>query len=272
MRANSRENFFPGTVATVDFINAVLARDRLLKRRGPFPSELDLPLTQDQLVLQDLVASSGKYFWDGETYYSPKDAIDGYKGSVLHRQHLKEVRQLKQAGYLENDIRQLLAGAVFENIGEEMYLSRLHDGVLLGKDPSFDFFRYLYPDALVIEHEFGIKSLAGVTVPDGIVVRGGGTDAPRISRFIDYSASQDKEKYWVQYAGYDSAYRQLRESSPGLIGDDFVLEYIVPHSIKDNVYPGQRREMTVEYSMLDVDARQFGHMLTDLVAPVFSEG
>jgi hypothetical protein len=277
-------------IASIDFINSVLAEDRYARENhagvrlyldSPSPSlptaaelldqidQKDLDPTQ-QLLIQALEKQASTPFTNGEqqvaSAVTTHEAVSKYKNTPIFRKHVASYQDLRSEGVTYEDRRARLAGAIFADIAESAYRPSITDGVLLSDEATYLFFSELMDEKMPIENPYGSRALLGVTVPDGMVV--GVTDhQPTLLRFVEYSIAMNDSKFSRQYSGYEKAFREIGYKSPDGISGDFGVDFVVPRRAYGREYPALEGDIEARYHYLDqIDSVSFGHEIDAILS------
>lgn len=173
-------------------------------------------------------------------------AIVDYTLTPNFRSVYTEASKYLSIPYTEEELAIMLnrfAGKIFQDISEE-YLSTLDYDVQIGEQKkeivrlgsahTLEIYKRLYPGRSTINAAFGLDSLEGISVPDGMIVN---VTQPQVLAIAEYSLSNNVKYYQDKFHYHDVNRRNNRsvlgESSmlfvttrpeEGILGPDFSFE------------------------------------------------
>lgn len=155
-------------------------------------------------------------------------------------------------------------GAVFADIARCIYSASNRDGVLISEGATFKLFSDLTGEE-PIEHPYGVRALAHITVPDGMVI-GVSNNKPLLLKFVEYSITSRMDKFTRQFEAYQEAFRRIKFESPTSISPSFGVDFVVPKKDARRRYPALKGEIGANYHYLDqIDPKGFGYEITDIL-------
>ena len=108
-------------------------------------------------------------------------------------------------------------GRVFQDIAYNYFVDMQSQfSILLSSERTLEFYKKLHRDKPVIKHSFGLDSIEGVSVPDGMQVVEEHGDI-RIAKIYECTLEKDKSYFEKKYEGF----LQEREYLQQLFGDYF---------------------------------------------------
>lgn len=154
-----------------------------------------------------------------EFLYSPQMA-DLYKQAM---QYSLEFHTNSQYVILNNTF----IGAIFAELSEE-YLAKIinHPSIMYNGTQTYEYFHKLYPSHRVIESPFGVRTLKGISVPDGMLLRPNGTKTSVVSVY-EYTSNPDPKNIRKKY----KAFQMLKHDFPGIFNNAKVM-FVLPNDMK----------------------------------------
>ncbi len=276
--------------ASIDLINAVLAEDRLSRENYngvrlyldtptpaiPTAAELLSQIDHEALdPIQQLLAQAletqasvplRKDEQDIASSVTTHEAVRKYKNTARFRQRQKVLQGLRAEGLSAEGARSDFVGVTFADIAQSLYRPSLTEGTLISDEATYSFFSELMDGKIPTEHPYGVKSLLGVTVPDGMVV-GVEDNKPSLLKFVEYSIAFKGEKYTSQFAAYEKDAKRLVFESPSSLSADFGVDFVVPRRTYEREYPALSGDIGARYHHLDqIDSVSFGHEIDAILA------
>lgn len=182
-----------------------------------------------------------------------KTLFAAFKGSERFRQLYEEAARHYLTPHTEEElegIRGDLAGRAGQDIAY-MFLTNIQPSsrVLLSPERTFRFYRKLHPEASIVPNPFGIDSLKGVSVPDGLIAEERGEGGERIVVVCEYTLSGKNEHIQNKYNGYDIRRRHF----PQLFAEASLLFFMPKHGS----LPGLFRHVKASYEEMPFTHEQF---------------
>ncbi len=189
---------------------------------------------------------------------SRKALLDFYKKTDLFKQtYAYAAKYALNPSVLaqDQDLRSDFVGKVFSDLAFIwLNFSLPSNQTILSQDQTLVLWSKMYPHVQRIEHPFGTASLAGITVPDGVVVERNG-DKPRIVRVCEYKTNGNRVNRGGSYNGYVIG----KEIFPVVLGEaDF--KFFVPD---DSSSPSRSREFENDIVRLTISYSQLRNFLDD---------
>ncbi len=288
--SRKEKSFFGSEIASLDFINSVLAQDRQAREHhngvrlyvdtstqsSLTASELLDQIDQEgldpiqQLLIQILEEQASIPFTNGEqqvaSAVTTHEAVSKYKNTSRGRHRLDTLRSLREGGLSAEGARSDFTGVAFADIAQCLYRPSVAEGTLISDDLTFSFFSDFMQGKQQKEHPYGVKTLLGVTVPDGMVI-GVNDGKPQLLKLVEYKMAFNEDKYRDQYASYTKTFREITYKSPDAIRPDFGVDFVVPRRAYGREYPVLEGEIGAEYHYLDqIDSVSFGHEIDAILA------
>lgn len=281
-------------VASVDFINAILEQDRNTKKKNevtlytdicqrlpmPTASELLRQIDHDsldptqQLLAHALELQSQIRITKAEeeiaTAVTTREAVRKYKNTPKYQKRLSTIQSKRSEGQSNEESRSRFAGAIFADIAHHLYLPSVREGILLAGEVSDSVFLEFLNGEIPIDHEYGVKTLDGFSIPDGMVISVVDTK-PQITKFVEYSLTQKAEKYTIQFDGYKNRVADFSLKSPTSVSSNFQVGFVVPRPTFGIEYPklDSTEGVSGSYHFLPIDVQGFGQEIDDIIADKF---
>ncbi len=202
-------------------------------------------------MLNGYIEGKQQLMVDGDTKLpknpSRKALIDFYKKTELFkRTYAEAVRYALDPSVvaIEPALRGDLVGKVFSDMAFIWLRSSLPpEQTILSQRQTLNLWSKMYPRVPEIKHPFGGTSLAGITVPDGVVVERI-EGVPKIIQVCEYKASGIRAAREIDYRSYLSD----QEVLPDLLGGAS-FRFFVPEDDSDTKNDSVRR-LPLAYSQI----------------------
>lgn len=179
-----------------------------------------------------------------------ESALSWYKQSGLFGDLYQEALNFYTLPHTKEetgDFNKRLAGRVYQDIAFYFLASIQSDScVLLSPERTLKFYSGLHPDALPVEHEFGLNSL-NVSVPDGLLVGKGN----QVLAVCEYTLRMDQEKLKKR----EERLRLEKERFPNLFPPEAYLLLVLAKSLGS---------ADIDFQPAYFDTKRFGAFIEDL--------
>ncbi len=199
-----------------------------------------------------------------------REVYRSYKRTSRFNSCLSHLRQQRRRGVSAEEARGQFAGKVVEDIGYYYFRPRVRHGVLIAPEITEELFLNIYQGNRQINHEYGSRTVDGVSVPDGVVIEV--TDGiPVLTQYVEYSLSQDDKKYRNQFASYQTSIENIRYRSSRTISpnNEFVINFVVPRPQWSRQYPNLSGSVQSNFHLLPFDVLNFGWKINEIIAEEF---
>lgn len=179
----------------------------------------------------------------------------------LVSERFAKLRKLLQSEYSRGDMRNRIAGYMFEDMGHSILADLLGKTnlQLLSPEGAFEMWRYLYPHAKVVHYPLGKKSLQRIPVPDGLVVSRG-LEGYRILSTVEYTLSHDDRIFSKALS-----FQETCELYPEVFVDEPVITAVVPKESKKLLLGDWRQDFISVQELPHITAREFGKFTRDVI-------
>lgn len=172
-----------------------------------------------------------------------KDLLGAFKSSDRFQAIYEEAVRL-YLGADEQEFVQItkeFVGALFESFGY-LYSNNHCQAPLriLSPEKTFELYRRLYPRNAVVEHLFGVKSLMGITVPDGVIIEAR-DGIERIVDVCEYTSFGTRANFEMKREGFMINARNRQE----ILGDAH-LKIFIPRGGSLSLHIGSENGIQVE--------------------------
>ena len=151
-----------------------------------------------------------------------------------------------------------LAGRLFQDLAYSVLAGRNYpSAIVLSPEKTLEFYRALYPSRRLNKENFGLDSLLGITVPDGLIVQEQG-GFMHIAAVCEYTLMRDYYYFSSKYDGFESH----SEKNKRLLGGS-CLRFVVPN---DEPFPAIARYTGVEFMGMPFNRWQFGKFMEYLIS------
>jgi hypothetical protein len=282
-------------VASVDFIKAVLEQDRKAKKnngvhlyednlqqvsRRTTASELLRQIDPDKLdPTQKLLAQAlerqsilpiTKAEQQIANAVTTHEAVRNYTKTSQYQKRIAVLQSMRGNDISYGETRSDFAGAVFADIANYMYKPSVQEGVLISSEVTDSLFLDLLRGEIPIEHEYGVRTLEEISIPDGMVIDIV-DNKPQVTRFVEYSLTQKSDKYVTQFDAYKKRLGDFSLKSPESVSPHLQVDFVVPRPTLGMDYPKleSTESISAHYHFLPIEAPTFGHEIDDLLADQF---
>jgi len=200
-----------------------------------------------------------------------REAYRSYKKTPRFNNCLSHLRRQRLQGISPEKARARFAGKVFEDIGYYYYRPRVRRGVLISPEITEELFLNFFEKDCKINHEYGSQTIYGVSVPDGVVIEVN-NGQPVLTQFVEYSLSQNDEKYKCQFSSYQMSIENIRHRSSEAVGpnNEFIINFVVPSPQWDRQYPNLTGSVQCVFHILPFDVLNFGSQVNEIIAEEFN--
>lgn len=130
--------------------------------------------------------------------------------------------------------------------------------IVLSPELTVDLFSILYPRLHVTDHPFGMQSIEGISVPDGLIIEGDIKD-PKITGFLESTViSYWSERYGKKYIAYGQSITNLSDRYPNIFSYDINIIFAIPSPISPGGY--KILPSVGEYENVDLQLLNFNHL------------
>lgn len=200
-----------------------------------------------------------------------REAYRSYKKTPRFNNCLSHLRRQRREGVSAEEARGRFAGRVFEDIGYYYYRPRVRTGVLITPEITEELFLNFFEKDCRINHDYGSRTIYGVSVPDGVVisVQNG---KPVLTQYVEYSLSQNDEKYKSQFSSYQMSIENIRHRSSLAVrpNNEFIINFVVPSPQWNREYPNLQGSVKCVFHVLPFDVLNFGSQVNEIIAEEFN--
>lgn len=140
------------------------------------------------------------------SFETRKQLLSWYKQGSRFKNLFKEAVRYNLLPLTDEEAQRIehrLAGGIFQDISFYTLVSRQSDNrVLVSPERTLQFFQVLFPHAQLMEYPFHISSLMGISVPDGLIIKGVENDQPRITTVCEFTATGKRKVLESKYLGF----------------------------------------------------------------------
>lgn len=200
-----------------------------------------------------------------------REAYRSYKKTQRFNNCLSHLRRQRRQGVSAEEARGRFAGKVFEDIGYYYYRPRVRRGVLISPEITEELFLNFFEKDCKINHNYGSRTIYGVSVPDGAVIEVT-NGKPVLTQFVEYSLSQNDEKYKSQFSSYQMSIENIRHRSSVAVcpNNEFIVNFVVPSPQWDRQYPSLTGSVQCVFHILPFDVLNFGSQVNEIIAEEFN--
>ncbi|GIW61957.1 MAG: hypothetical protein KatS3mg089_0809 [Patescibacteria group bacterium] len=200
-----------------------------------------------------------------------REAYRSYKKTPRFNNCLSHLRRQRRQGVSAEEARGRFAGKVFEDIGYYYYRPRVREGILISPEITEELFLNFFEKDCKINHEYGSRTIYGVSVPDGVVIEVT-NGQPVLTQFVEYSLSQNDEKYQNKFSAYQMSIENIRHRSSHAVcpNNEFIVNFVVPSPQWDRQYPNLVGSVQCVFHILPFDVRNFGSQINEIIAEEFN--
>lgn len=170
-------------------------------------------------ALHNLVTEQGTELQFGSppsSFETRKQLLSGYKQSSRFQNLFQKAVSYHLLPLTDDEvteIRSCFAEGIFQDLGFSVLASQQPpDRMLLSPERTLRFYQVLYPKAQLIEHPFNGSSLAGISVPDGLIAGQIECGQETIMTVCEYTTYGRRNYFESKYLGFrknQSTYSQF---------------------------------------------------------------